>query len=251
MSKVETFVIYQGPSLLDGQEIVVLAQTGSRNSKTGAMVQTFILRTDMDPITANRTGADVSICGNCPLRGKAHDGPKGTAKERACYVTLAHGPLIKYKAWKRGIYPTATGHAAIKAIGAGLMVRIGTYGDGAAVPSYIWDSLCEDAKGWTAYTHQNGMKGAATDPQRYMTSAESSTDAKAAWLRGERTFRVIRDVADMVKGREILCPASEEAGRRVTCIDCGLCAGAAKKAKSIAIVAHGGAKRTAKALVAA
>lgn len=244
-------IIYNGPSLIDGSPIVVIAQTKTRNRKTGDMVQTYILRADIDPISANRTGADYAICGNCPHRGKAHDGDAGTAKDRTCYVTLAHGPRAVYAAFKRGVYETVTGHAAIKAIGKGRMVRIGTYGDGAAVPSYIWDSLCEDAAGWTAYTHQNGQEGAATDPQRYMTSAESAVDAKAAWLRGERTFRVVADVADLIAGREILCPASEEAGKRTTCDTCGLCKGAAIKAKSIAIVAHGTSAKKAKALVAA
>lgn len=246
-----TKIIYDGPSLIDGKRIIVLAQVGSRNVKTGAMVQTFILAADVDPITANRTGADFSICGNCPHKGKAQDTGKGLATDRTCYVNLGHGPLIKYKAWRRGVYPTAQGHADIAALGAGRMVRIGTYGDGAAVPSYIWDSLLTDAKGWTAYTHQSGMQGAALDPSRYMTSAENKTDAQKAWIKGERTFRVIPDVADMITGREILCPASVEAGQRTTCLDCGLCAGNSKQAKSIAIVAHGPTARKAKALVAA
>ena len=244
-------IIYQGPSLLDGSPIVVIAQTKTRNRKTGDMVQTYILHAEIDPITANRTGADFAICGNCPLRGKAHDGDKGTAKERGCYVTLAHGPRSVYAAFKRGVYETATGHEAIKAIGKGRMVRIGTYGDGAAVPSYIWDSLCDAATGWTAYTHQNGLDGADTDPKRFMTSAESEAQAQAAWAMGQRTFRMIADVSDLVKGKEVLCPASEEAGKRTTCDTCKLCAGASIKAKSIAIVAHGGSAKNAKALIAA
>lgn len=251
MAKFETAIIYQGPSLIDGKPIVVLAQRGSGNRKTGDMLQTFILRADVDPITASRQGDDFSICGNCPHRGQAHDGDKGQAKGRTCYVTLAHGPLGKFKVFARGGYKSIEGHKAIAAFGAGQMVRIGTYGDGAAVPSYIWDSLCADAKGWTAYTHQNGVDGAATDPNRFMTSAESKAEAAAAWAMGQRTFRVISDVTDVVAGREILCPASEEAGKRATCDRCGLCAGASVKAKSIAIVAHGTAKNAAKALVAA
>mgnify|MGYP005994128615 CR=1 FL=1 len=251
MPKPKSFVIYEGPSLIDGQPIVAIAQIGSTNRKTGDMVQTFILRSDVDPITASRTGADHAICGDCPHRGKAHDGDKGQAIGRTCYVTLAHAPLGKFKAYSKGRYPTAQGHEAIKAIGAGRMVRIGTYGDGAAVPSYIWDSLCEGAAGWTAYTHQSGVDGAATDPSRYMTSAESAPAAVAAWERGERTFRVIADLADLIKGKEILCPASKEAGERVQCDKCKLCAGASIKAKSVAIVAHGTATRAAKELVAA
>ena len=247
----ETVIIYRGPSLIDGRPIIVLAQRGSLNRKTGNMLQTFILVDDMDPVSANRCGADLSICGNCVHKGIAHDGDKGQAKERTCYVTLIHAPASKYRAYKAGRYSEIEGHAAIAAFGAGQMVRIGTYGDGAAVPSYIWDSLCADAKGWTAYTHQNGCQSAATDPARYMTSAESLPEAQAAWQRGERTFRVIADVADMDRTAETLCPASEEAGKRTTCERCKLCAGASIKAKSIAIVAHGTSARKAKELVSA
>jgi hypothetical protein len=236
-------IIYRGPSLLDGAPIVVVALVSSCNSKTGNMVQTYIMRDDMDPVTASRVGADVSICGNCPMRGEAHDGETGQAKGRTCYVLLRWGPTSVWKMLAKDGYPVAQGHKAIAAIGAGRMVRIGTYGDGAAVPSYIWDSLCSAAQGWTAYTHQSGWAGAAAYPSRFMVSVENKADAGTAWEAGARTFRVIADVADVVKGKEILCPASEEAGKRTTCAACGLCAGTSIKAKSIAIVAHGAGAR--------
>lgn len=248
------FIIYNGPSLLDGSPIVVVAINQSRNSKTGNMVQTYIIRADMDPLTASKTGADAAICGTCPHRGKATDeaGAK-VAKGRSCYVNLAQGVLQVWKSLAKGNYPTATGHKAIAAIGAGRMVRIGTYGDGAAVPSYVWDSLTTDCQGWTAYTHQTGNAGAAADLNRYMASCEGEAQARDFWAQGARTFRVIANVADVVKGQEILCPASEEAGKRVNCAACKLCAGASIKAKSIAIVAHGtaAAKAAAKAVVLA
>jgi hypothetical protein len=42
-----------------------------------------------------------------------------------------------------------------------------------------------------------------------------------------------------VKGKEILCPASKEAGRRVQCNACKLCGGnSTNSPKSIAIVQH-------------
>lgn len=242
----QTFVIYRGPSLMDGAPIVVLAQSNSHNRKTGDMVQTYIIRSDIDPISASRTGQDSSICGDCIHRGKPSDKATGQAIDRTCYVTLAHGPLGKYKAFKRGAYPEAFGHNAIRAIGLGRMVRLGTYGDPAAVPNYIWESLIDAAQGWTAYTHgkSNPM------PQHIMTSADSLPQAQAAWSRGERTFRVIKALGDVVKGREVLCPASDEAGKRATCETCKLCAGASVKGKSVAIVAHGINKRKARDLVA-
>jgi hypothetical protein len=236
----KTYVIYSGPSNYDGKPIVVLAQIGSRNRKTGNMLQTFILLADIDPLTANRTGADVSICGDCVHMGKPNpDATTGQAIDRTCYVTLIHAPASKYRAYRNGSYPEIAGHANIAALGAGHMVRLGTYGDPAAVPQYVWDSLVSDATGWTAYTH--GKVNPA--PDMIMTSADNKAQAVEAWERGERTFRVLPSVKDMIKGKEILCPASEEAGRKASCISCKLCAGASVKGKSVAIVAHGTSKR--------
>ena len=36
-------IIYKGPSQLDGKPIVVIATYSNRNTKTGAVVQTYIL----------------------------------------------------------------------------------------------------------------------------------------------------------------------------------------------------------------
>ena len=106
-------IIYEGKSLLDGAEIVVIVTglaNGSDNSKTGDMLQTWILRTDTDPITANRTGLDFSICGNCKLRGVVNmTKKKGTADKRPCYVTLHHAPLNVWKTYKRGRYENLSG----------------------------------------------------------------------------------------------------------------------------------------------
>lgn len=224
-------IIYEGPSNIDGKPIVVIATQGTRNRKTGDMLQTWVLRADIDPVTASRTGADVSICGSCVHRGTAHDGEKGQAKRRSCYVNLLFGPMSVYKAYRRGSYEFCTDLATL---GAGKMIRIGSYGDGAAVPQNVWDELCSRAKGWTAYTHQDNRF-----PDRFMTSVESRADAIDAWDRGERTFRVIRNVNDVITGSEILCPASAEAGNRTTCENCKLCAGASIAARNIAIVVHG------------
>jgi hypothetical protein len=73
------------------------------------------------------------------------------------------------------------------------------------------------------------------DGARYMVSADTLETATASWARGYRTFRVLRSGEKPVRGQEISCPSL----RGVHCIDCGLCAGASKKAKSITIPAHG------------
>ena len=158
-------------------------------------------------------------------------------------MRIDQGVLIVYKAFHRGIYPIAYGHDAIAVIGAGRVVRLGTYGDPAIVPSYVWESLLSLADSWTGYSHQSGLANADFRPDLTMHSADSLEDAKLAWSKGNRTFRIVANVKDIVKGKEILCPASEEAGRRTTCNVCKLCKGNTIAAKSIAIPAHGnGAK---------
>jgi hypothetical protein len=72
-----------------------------------------------------------------------------------------------------------------------------------------------------------------------MISADSLEDAKQAWASKYRTFRIVRSTDEIVKGKEIECPAE----RGVQCVDCRLCSGSATHAKSIAITVHGtGAK---------
>ena len=48
------YIAYEGKSLIDKSPIVVIvtALNKSGNSKTGDMVQTFIIRSDVDPVTA-------------------------------------------------------------------------------------------------------------------------------------------------------------------------------------------------------
>jgi hypothetical protein len=226
-------VIHRGPSKIDGQPIIVVAIWASTNRKTGDMLQTYIMRSDIDPLTANKYGEDYSICGNCALRGTPTlDPTKKQAEDRPCYVVLGQGPMVVFKGLQRGIYPDYTNRQQRRALGRGRMVRIGTYGDGAAAPRFVWDDLLFEAEGHNAYSHNGG------DPRIYMQSADTLPQAQAAWSSGFRTFRVVHDTSHL-QPNEILCPSS----RGVQCVDCRLCGGSRVQAKSIAIVVHGnGAK---------
>ena len=226
-------IIYNGPSLLDGKPIVVIATFSNRNTKTGAVVQTDILRSDINPLEASKTGEDFSICGDCTMRGEVNDDPKRKqAKGRRCYVNLGQGVLIVYKSFLRGVYPTADNTADRNTIGRGRFVRIGTYGDPAAVPAHVWEELLSEADTFTAYSHQSGWR-----PDIAMQSADDYHSAVLHWKAGRRTFRVIADLGHLDRNNEALCPASKEAGRRVQCTACKLCKGSSK-GKSIAIVEH-------------
>ena len=235
MAQIKSGIIYEGASLIDGKPIIVIATYSNRNTKTGGMVQTYILTRDIDPRDANKSGADYSICGNCPLRGIANDEPeRKLAKERRCYVNIGQGLLVVWRSYKRGVYGNAKSAAACAELGRNRMCRLGTYGDPAACPTWLWDSLLADAKGWTGYTHQTPAM-----PERLMQSADNLEQAQAHWKAGRRTFRTVNSASDIVLGQEILCPASKEAGAKTTCEKCGLCAGNATRSnKSIAIPFH-------------
>jgi len=233
-------ILYEGPSTLDGEPIVVIAtglRTGSTNAKTGEMVQTYIMRSDMPPIDAVRAGADASICGGCPHRGD------GTGAGRSCYVTLLHGPRAVYAAYKRGSYPQASGR--LSDIFKDRMVRLGTYGDPMAVRSNLWRLVLGQAAGWTGYTHQWRLQGRDAEwPKFVMASVDTEQEMRDAHALGFRTFRVTPNAHENIKGLEIVCPASEEAGKRTTCEQCRACMGTSAKARvSIQIAAHGAGKR--------
>jgi len=63
-------ILYLGKSKIDGKEIVAILTFESGNKKTGNMTQVWFIRTDVDPVTAEKEGLDVSICGDCIHRGR-------------------------------------------------------------------------------------------------------------------------------------------------------------------------------------
>ena len=83
------YILYKGPSIIDGQPIVAIAMYSKANTKTGPVVQTYILVDGMPPLEASKTGADVSICGDCIMRGDTTTDPKRKqAKNRRAMSTL-------------------------------------------------------------------------------------------------------------------------------------------------------------------
>lgn len=223
-------LLYEGPSRIDGAPIVVIAvgiKGRSKNTKTGGMVQTYILRADVAPTVAVKTGADASICGDCPHRGLM-------GKGRTCYVNVGQGPGAVWSAMRRGAYKASADWSVFR----GRKIRFGTYGDPAAAPVRLWQDLAALAVGTTGYTHQW-----RTNPllRAYcMASVDTEAEALEARLSGWRTFRVAMpgDVARMET--EVSCPASAEAGKKLQCADCLACSGANGRRGSIVIQAHGG-----------
>jgi hypothetical protein len=117
-------------------------------------------------------------------------------------------------------------------------LRLGSYGDPAAVPFHIIDSIASAAEFTTGYTHQ--WRDADTRYSKWlMASADNAGDRFWARAMGYRTFRVRAEDENLGK-KEIACPASKEMGNKTTCAACRACGGKSAKAKvDIAIMAHG------------
>jgi hypothetical protein len=241
MTKPNGYILFEGPSAIDGKPIVVIA-TGfadsSANPKTGDMIQTWILRSDIAPHHAVKSGDDESICGDCQHRPAMRDAV--TAKGDtfiSCYVKAFQAPLSVYGAYLRGRYPRANKGQA-QELCKGRMVRIGSYGDPYAAPLEVWRTITSEALGWTGYTHQ-WRKAGADWTRLVMASADSLAEMGEAHAKGFRTFRVTAKPFENVKGVETVCPASKEKGAVTDCATCRACMGTASKARvSIQIARH-------------
>jgi hypothetical protein len=243
-------LIWAGPSQLDGAPVIVLA-TGvptmaqrargarSGNTKTGDMVQTYILRADVNPVAALRDGADVSICGVCPHKSRAAGG------SGACYVNVGQGPNSAWKAHQHtGSMPLDLERLR------GLKIRFGSYGDPAAVPSHVWASLDAVAAGVTGYTHQwhaerlaaAGLDTAGADialAEWCMASADTAAEGVMARRLGYRSF-IVRAPGEKRPAGAVVCPASAEGGKRTVCATCMACGGNGNgRRQDVTIIAHG------------
>lgn len=229
-------ILYEGRSAIDGGPIVVIANRiahASGNEKTGAMVQTFIIRRDMRPLEALSTGADKSICGGCIHR---------PANGGTCYVNVGRSVESVFGAYTRGRYarPGKDYDASILPdLFEGSLFRLGTYGDPAAAPFGIWANATAKVKARTGYTHQWKRKAFEAFKSICMASVDSPRDLALSRAMGWRSFRVRAKDTDTMEG-EVICPASKEAGAKTICADCRACGGLSSKAKAdIVIAAHG------------
>lgn len=232
------FVLFDGPSRIDGERIVVIA-TGfirpSDNSKVGPSVQTWILRADRDPVRAIKDRVDSTQCGAC-----VHRGDLRTGKGRTCYVNVGQAPLAVWRCWERGGY-AACPFGELPSLFDGVFVRLGAYGDPAAAPTNLWRVITESAEAHTGYTHQWKSARLRDTLEFCQLSADSCGDAERAAELGVGSFRV-RPVDPShpdhaLQPGEVVCPASDEGAGDATCAACRMCDGAS--GKRIAILAHG------------
>jgi hypothetical protein len=230
LKDIKGLVIYDGPSMFDGERIIAIA-TGfqrSRNVKTGkGVIQIWIMRKDQLPLDAHVEGDDKSVCGDCIHRHL-----------RSCYVNLGQGPYQVYLHWQAGSYTRAT--ARHLDMFKGKTVRLGSYGDPAAIPVSIWRSICSVADSHLGYTHawkQTQFEGVK---DFCMASCDSEDEARLAMDKGWRPFYVRSDEDELPQGM-FECPASAAAGHRLTCSQCNVCKGGEHRDGQAvpSIVAHG------------
>ena len=227
---------YDGPSLIDGKPIVLLAggvDKASVNSKTGPMIQTYVLRKDKTVWDAIRDGSDVSICGTCIHRPKDPDG-----KARSCYVDLRFVSPVWFA--KRLPGQLAVLH--------GRDVRFGAYGDPAAVPMDVWFKMSLAARSWCGYTQfWKDVDDTEIGRRILMASVHSVEQAHEAWALGWRTYRDVRPTGTpVIEDREIVCP---HYSHQTQCIKCKLCDGVSRHdgnppgRRSIVAPVHGSRKK--------
>ncbi len=228
MKKPLGLILYKGPSNIDGRMIVAIATFKSSNDKTGKMVQVWIMCADVDPILAIKEGRDYSVCGDCKHK---HIG--------SCYVNIAFGPDSTFKAYIRDKYvPYEDSHASMFK---GRELRLGAYGDPAAVPIEVWDKFAALSDGNTGYTHQWNTRKVHPRLKDYcMASCDNASEYAKAKKLGWRSFRIRLNKDQPLLENEFVCPASSEAGRKTSCNKCRACMGLeAKTKKDPCIIIHG------------
>jgi hypothetical protein len=240
----DRMLVWSGVSQLDGRTPVIVLATGlphagskahSANAKTGDMVQVHILLADTNPTHALKQGQDSAICGTCPHKSVAAGG------SGACYThaNIRRG-FAQTSTWKahdsKGSLPFDVERFR------GLKVRFGAYGDPAAVPVSVWESIASVAAAVTGYTHQ----WRTCDPafaRWCMASADTAEEGREARKLGYRNF-IVRPVGSAKPKGAVVCPASEEAGKRTVCADCLQCGGTdSGRRADITIMAHGSSAR--------
>jgi hypothetical protein len=164
-------IAYEGPSLIDDTPIALIITDGSSNKKTGTMLQSWIIPQQGN---INDKDGDYSVCGDCAM----HD---------ACYVTKIFAPRNVQKTYQAGKYDKLTSDFIRHEI-----LRIGAWGDPAALPADVWLDLLRRTRQpgrHTGYTHQ----WRTCDPifaTFCMASVETEADMHLAHSMGYKTFRV-------------------------------------------------------------
>jgi len=256
-------LLWHGPSQINGEPVFAMIQFGSGNRKTGSMRQTYILSAERSPLAALQNRLEESICGTCPHRPQA-DGTRSCYVDQRSLATVwqsVTGSGIRMGIATEGRYLTLQEVAslcgvdtkrALELLGMGERVRLGTYGDPAAIPAALWSTLTSQAETWTGYTHQWQNESVSSEQRQALKPlVRASVDDAQGYQESTSTGWVPFVVTpDVETGRALralgpmpvaLCPASEEAGQKVTCAACPIGCKGNQGGKNLAVIipAHG------------
>jgi hypothetical protein len=230
--------VYKTKNLLN-QDVIVQVQYGSTNSKTGDGVQIWILPYEWILLGKSAMDSDEASCLDCP------HSKRGTRK---CYVRKGNAEMgLKSKV---NSLHTAFVNGRLNVLPIdelapneipnikGKFVRFGAYGEPVLLGERNVQAIVSVVSSFTGYTHQWRNGDYQWAKEFFMASVETEGLMNVAHRMGWRTFRVMDKTQSPIKGTEISCPASKEAGSVTTCNKCGLCKGTSSKGKSIAIILH-------------
>ena len=230
--------VYKTRNHLD-QECVVQMQYGSQNSKTGDSIQVWILPMEWVKKGEKAMNNDEASCMDCPHSKRGN---------KSCYVRKGfaeYGLKSKVKSLHKYYKQKNLEILDIQELAGrekhrckDKFIRFGAYGEPVLLGEQNVKELTEVASNFTGYTHQWHIAKYDWSRKYFMASVETEQLMQKANKFGFRTFRV-RKKADLAHSKlETICPASKEAGRKVTCNVCALCKGASSKAKNIVIIKH-------------
>lgn len=214
-------LVWRGQSELNGQKIVLIItglQKPSQNPKTGPVLQSYILTEGIHPVDDRRQGAK-AICGSCPLQ------------KEVCYVggyTLSR----VYSSDLETTEPTFPPKVELQK----RYIRLGSYGDPAAVPYDVWkERILNKVESAWGYTHQWRTCDRRFS-QHCMASVETLEQAREAWSRGWKTYRVLLSEEEPTQ-EELWCPYTING---LQCFQCQLCDPKQNERKlGIAVPVHG------------
>lgn len=270
-------VVWRGVSMIDGKTPIMAVLTfksdnekltaGGNATATAAQViaqaqqpriaQLWIFVEGQHPLDSIKSGQDAAICGNCPHRYSYDTNGQPLAGSRTCYVSTHGGmPSVWRGAYQKPV--TAISDPILRAVLSVCFLRIGAYGDPAALPYELVNELAAIAgqKLPALRSKSVGYSHAwRTCDQRFrsllMASCDTQEDVRSAVALGWRPFFAPLDGANVAaKSTKIadasltLClSANEREGATVACWQCGLCDGRKNdedERNGIAIPTHGG-----------
>jgi len=117
----------------------------------------------------------------------------------------------------------------------GRNVRLGAYGDPAAVPFAIWAGMLEGSSGNTGYTHQ-WRTCDARFASIVMASCDFEWEVAKAERKGYRAFAPVKAGTEFDKRTNMHCPAAKETGFKRTCDSCMQCGGTSSASRKHVVI---------------